>query len=134
MEARAKILGHAVHALLIVFPLGLLSTAVIFDVIHLFRGDTLSATISFWMIASGIVGGLVAAPFGWIDWSGIPSGTRAKTVGLTHRLVNTGVLALFALSLYFRWGAPAGEAGPIAGTFHFPALPWLWLAAGWAAN
>jgi uncharacterized membrane protein len=39
MESRAKILGHAAHALLIVFPLGLLATAVIFDVIYLFTGN-----------------------------------------------------------------------------------------------
>ena len=35
MESRAKLFGHAVHPFLIVFPLGLLSTAVIFDVIYL---------------------------------------------------------------------------------------------------
>ena len=33
MEARAKLLGHPIHQMLIVFPLGLLATAVIFDVI-----------------------------------------------------------------------------------------------------
>lgn len=102
MESKAKFLGHAVHPVLIVFPLGLLSTAVIFDVIHIFRGDTLSATISYWMIVAGIIGGLVAAPFGWIDWFAIPSGTRAKTVGLVHGLTNTVVLLTFALSLYLR--------------------------------
>ena len=31
MESRAKLAGHAIHPMLIAFPLGLLSTAVIFD-------------------------------------------------------------------------------------------------------
>jgi uncharacterized membrane protein len=34
MQSRARLLGHPVHQMLIVFPLGLLATAVIFDVIH----------------------------------------------------------------------------------------------------
>lgn len=33
MESRAKLLGHPIHQQLIVFPLGLLATAVIFDLI-----------------------------------------------------------------------------------------------------
>jgi len=33
MESKAKIFDHAIHPILIVFPLGLLATAVIFDVI-----------------------------------------------------------------------------------------------------
>jgi uncharacterized membrane protein len=35
MEARAKFLGHAIHQMLIPFPLGLLATGVVFDVIYL---------------------------------------------------------------------------------------------------
>src|SRR5438045_9671916 len=38
MEARAKLLGHPIHQMVIVLPLGLLTTAVIFDVIHLLGG------------------------------------------------------------------------------------------------
>ena len=35
MECRAKAFGHGIHPMLFVFPLGLLATAVIFDIIHL---------------------------------------------------------------------------------------------------
>ncbi len=35
MESRAKILGHPIHQMLIPFPLGLLATGVVFDIIHL---------------------------------------------------------------------------------------------------
>ena len=38
------------------------------------------------MIASGIIGALIAAVFGLIDWLGIPEGTRAKYIGLIHGL------------------------------------------------
>jgi uncharacterized membrane protein len=56
------------------------------------------------MIASGVVGGLVAAPFGWIDWFAIPGGTRAKGVGLAHGLVTVAVMGLFATSWLLRPG------------------------------
>src|ERR1051325_8196484 len=108
MESRAKALGHPIHQMLIPFPFGLLATAVIFDIIYLFVGtrqtaDTL-ATVSFWMIAAGIVGGLLAAPFGLIDYLAIPTGTRAKSVGLLHGVGNVFVLVLFAASLWMRYG------------------------------
>ena len=35
MESKAKILGHPIHPILIVFPLGLLATSVIFDIVGL---------------------------------------------------------------------------------------------------
>lgn len=106
MDSRAKILGHSVHQILIVFPLGLLATSVVFDVIHLATGNPRWADISFWMIGAGILGGLAAAPFGLIDWLAVPSGTRAKMIGLWHALTNVAVLALFAVSWGLRYGAP----------------------------
>lgn len=102
MESRAKLFGHAIHPILIVYPLGLLSGAVIFDVIYLVTGNTTWTTVSYWMIAGGIIGGLLAAVFGLIDFLGIPSGTRAKRIGLLHGLTNLGVMILFIASWLLR--------------------------------
>jgi uncharacterized membrane protein len=101
-----KFLGHPVHQMLIVFPLGLLATAVIFDLIYLLGGAPTMATVSFWMIAAGIIGGLIAAPFGWIDWFGIPQGTRAKSIGLWHGGGNVVVMLLFMASWFVRLDLP----------------------------
>jgi uncharacterized membrane protein len=106
MESRAKFLGHPVHQMLIVFPLGLLATAVIFDLIYLAGGNATMATVSYWMIVAGIVGGFAAAPFGWIDWFAIPRGTRAKSVGLWHGVGNVLVLLLFIGSWFIRRDLP----------------------------
>ena len=106
MESRAKVLGHAIHPILIVFPLGLLATAVVFDVIYMIWGNPTFATVAYWMIVAGIIGGIVAAPPGWIDWFAIPSGTRAKSVGLIHGLGNVLVLLLFIASWWLRRDAP----------------------------
>ena len=101
-----KFLGHPVHQMLIVFPLGLLATAVVFDLIYLAGGDVTIATVSYWMIAAGLIGGLVAAPFGWIDWIAIPSGTRAKSVGFYHGIGNVVVMFIFACSWFMRRDLP----------------------------
>src|SRR5215468_5129226 len=95
MESRAKLFGHPVHQMLIVFPLGLLATGVIFDIIYLASGTRGFAGVAYWLILSGIIGGLLAAPFGFIDWVSIPSGTRAKRIGAMHGLGNAVVLLLF---------------------------------------
>ena len=55
MESRAKLLGHPVHQMLIVFPLGLLAMAVVFDLVALARAEGYWSEIAYWMIAPGIV-------------------------------------------------------------------------------
>src|SRR5205085_1503741 len=106
MESKAKVLGHPIHPMLIVFPLGLLATAVAFDVVGLSTNDASWFGISFWMIAAGIIGGLLAAIFGLIDWWAIPSGTRAEAIGLWHGAGNVVVVMLFIVSWFLRRAAP----------------------------
>jgi uncharacterized membrane protein len=104
MEHGVKVAGHSVHPMLIVFPLGLLSTAVIFDLVYYASLNPAFPIVAYWLIAAGILGGFVAAIFGLIDWIAIPSGTRAKSIGIYHGLVNVVVVLLFAGSLYLRSG------------------------------
>ena len=104
MESKAKALGHPIHQMLVPFPFGLLSTAVIFDIVYLIWGNPTMVTVSYWLIFAGIIGGLIAAPFGLIDWLAIPQRTRAKSVGLLHALGNVVVLLLFGVSCWLRYG------------------------------
>jgi uncharacterized membrane protein len=107
MESRAKLLGHPVHQMLIVFPLGLLATAVIVDIVY-FAGDALIyAEVAYYLVIAGLIGGVVAAPFGLIDWLAIPQGTRAKRIGALHGAGNVVVLLLFVASAFLRSGLPS---------------------------
>jgi uncharacterized membrane protein len=130
MESRVKVLGHALHKMLIAFPLGLLATAVIFDIIYLISHNSVWTVTAFYMIAAGVIGGLAAAVPGWIDWWAIPRGTRAKRVGLLHGVGNVLVLVLFALGWLLRRGSPAAPPveGIVAGLVGFVlALGTAWL-------
>jgi uncharacterized membrane protein len=113
MESRAKVLGHAAHPILIVFPLGLLATAVVFDLIFLVTDNSRWTEMAFILIGAGVIGGAAAAIPGWIDWFAIPAGTRARRVGLLHGIGNVLMLGLFLLSWLLRRAqaaAPPTEA------------------------
>ena len=115
MSGPVKILRHPVHPMLIVFPLGLLGTAVIFDLIAKFTGNQGLYGVSYWMIAAGIVGGLLAALFGFMDWMSIRSNTRAKRIGAYHGLGNLVIVILFALS----WWMRSNDANRVPGGLEF---------------
>ncbi len=106
MESRAKAFGHPIHPMLVVFPLGLLAIALIFDILYYIFDNSILAEVAYYNIAAGIIGGLIAAVFGLIDWLAIPSGTRAKRVGLLHAVGNVVVLLLFAISWWLRRDMP----------------------------
>jgi uncharacterized membrane protein len=103
MESKAKLLGHPVHPMLIVLPLGLFVMAVVSDIGFMSTASRSLAAVSYWDIVGGIIGGLLAAVFGLVDWLAIPSGTRAKAIGLYHGVGNVIVVLLFAVSWWMRW-------------------------------
>jgi uncharacterized membrane protein len=78
----------------------------IFDIIALAADNATLFIASYWMIAAGVIGGLLAAIFGLVDWLAIPNKTRAKEIGLWHGVGNVIVTALFAISWFLRRPTP----------------------------
>jgi uncharacterized membrane protein len=103
----ANLFGHPIHQMVIVFPLGLLATAVVFDMIRAGTHQTIWSVTAYFMIGAGVISGLVAALFGLIDFLAVPERTRAKAYGLWHGLGNVAVLILFAASWWLRQSNPA---------------------------
>jgi uncharacterized membrane protein len=116
--------------MLIPFPLGLLATAVVFDVIYLITGKPGFTVAAAYAIAAVIVGGLLAAPFGWIDWFKISANSRAKRIGLTHGVGNIVVVVLFAISWLLRAGAESWTPNALALVCSIAAVV-LAVATGW---
>ena len=98
-----RILGHSVHPVIIVSPLCLLSLAVVFDFIHLLGGASYFAVVSYWMMATGLIGGMLTSLLSWVDWMTVPGPPRAKAIGLAYGLVNLAVLLLYTGSWYSRY-------------------------------
>ncbi|MEV5690233.1 DUF2231 domain-containing protein [Micromonospora globbae] len=111
MESRLKVLGHPVHPMLVMFPIGLLVTAVIFDVVDALGGPDFLGEVAYWNITVGLIGGLLAAMAGAFDLLAIPTGTRAKRVALSHAAANLAVILLFAAIWVVRLNAESRAAG-----------------------
>ncbi len=103
-QTRARISKHPIHPMLVVFPIGLWGAAVVFDIVHAFTGNPLWRSLAFWNILGGIVGALVAAVPGLIDYSEMQG--RARRIANWHMALNFGITALFAVNLLLRteWG------------------------------
>ena len=97
MESRFKILGHPVHPVLVVFPLGLLVTAAVMDAVAFQRESPPLSAVAHYNIGIGLLIGVVAASFGWLDWLAIPDRTRAKRVGAAHGVANMVAVVLFGI-------------------------------------
>jgi len=106
VKAKLTIGGHPIHHMLIVFPLGLLATSFFFDLAYLATGRAELATVAWWMIFAGVIGGLAASIFGLVDWLAIPRGTRAWILGAWHGGGNAIVAVLFAVSWAVRRDVP----------------------------
>jgi uncharacterized membrane protein len=106
VESKAKLFGHPIHQMLIAFPVGLLATSVVFDLMRAASGSPIWGNVAYYMMIAGIVGGLAAAVFGFIDWLAIPAGTRAKRLGGFHGVGNLLVVLCFAASAWLRSPTP----------------------------
>ncbi|HZG94278.1 MAG TPA: DUF2231 domain-containing protein [Mycobacteriales bacterium] len=102
MESRAKVAGHPIHPMLIVLPLGLLTSALAFDVIHRITDDVRYGETAFRLAMVGLVGGALAWITGLVDYLSIPSFTRAKKIGAIHGVANSVVLTLFVIATVVR--------------------------------
>jgi uncharacterized membrane protein len=104
MASKASIGGHPVHPMIIPFPLALWVTSFVCDLIYRFwhPNDSLKV-ISKFTLAAGILGGLVAAVPGIIDWMAIKDREVGK-IANWHARLNVVALLIFAASLYLRTG------------------------------
>lgn len=109
MKTKASLAGEPIHPMFVHYPIALWTTSVVTDVIFYFHRNTSLILISKFLIAAGIVGALLAAIPGLIDWLTIKE-PAAKKTGTLHMILNLSALLLFGFSLYLRmknYGAAA---------------------------
>jgi uncharacterized membrane protein len=106
MKTPARFLGHPIHALSIVLPLGALSMSVVVDILNLIDERQIWKDAAYVLIGLGVIAGLAVAVPGLIDWLSLPRDHEAKSIGLLHAASNSIGLILFALSWYLRYDQP----------------------------
>src|SRR5260370_36846897 len=125
MKTRASFAGESVHPMLVHYPIALWTTSLITDLIFYFNRNTTMLQISKFLIAAGIIGGILAAIPGIIDWWALTDPVVTK-IANWHARLNIVALVIFGASLYLRmrhYGAP------MVG-FHLK-IPFIVSFAGW---
>lgn len=102
MSSPASIAKHPIHPMLVAFPVGLWVFALVCDVVHLAGGGPAWGTVALYSIGGGIVGALLAAIPGFIDYLSIDE-AEMKRIATTHLLLGLGSVVIFALNLWSRF-------------------------------
>jgi uncharacterized membrane protein len=110
MKSRASLLGHPVHQILVMFPIGALGFSIVSDVLHSLGRGPKHASAARQALDFSLISAAAAVPFGALDWLAIRSPSRAKRVGAAHALGNIAVLGLFLASRVLRRGDTAPPA------------------------
>ncbi|WP_241977081.1 DUF2231 domain-containing protein [Cryobacterium sp. Sr8] len=97
--------GHPFHAVVVPIPIGAWAAAVVFDIVAFAGGDPAVFTSGArWLLGIGIVGALVAAVLGLLDYLRIARGTKAKTVATAHMLLNIAAVVVFFIAFLLHFG------------------------------
>jgi uncharacterized membrane protein len=98
--------------MLVAFPVGLLVFALICDLMRAAGGNSVWQTVAIYCIAGGIVGALVAAVPGLIDYFSIDEAAMKRIANL-HLATNLGAVVIFGIDLWLRFRLPAESYLPL---------------------
>lgn len=97
--------GHPYHPALVTLPIGAWLASLVFDIASRLVDDPgFLAQGSRWLIAVGVIGAVVAALVGMLDFATIPRGTAAHRTGLIHMALNLSVTAAYVVNFLWRGG------------------------------
>lgn len=125
MKAKASFAGEPIHPMFVHYPIALWTTSVITDVIFYFQRNGSLILISKFLIAAGLVGAVLAAIPGIIDWLTIKDPVVSK-VANWHARLNIAAVIIFAASLYLRMK----NYGAALVGFHLT-IPFAMSVVGW---
>ncbi len=108
-RSTAKIAGHPLHPMLIVFPIAFWLGALLADIVYWIGAEPGWARASMWLVGAGVVGALAAALAGFVDFLG-DAEIRRLHHAWQHMIGNVIALVLSALSLSLRLAEGAAEA------------------------
>jgi uncharacterized membrane protein len=133
MKSNVRIANHPLHPMLILIPAGAFLITLVCDLLFLFTDNEKWWLATPPVLTIGVVGALVAAIPGVIDYVTIVQRHNARMVGLVHMVLNVLATALFAANAWMRLQAgappPDGSNGglilTLIGNFMIAISGWL---------
>src|SRR5882724_7568685 len=101
MRTPARVGGHPIHPMLVVFPLGLWGFSFLCDLGFVATGNHSWQNAAYFCIGGGIIGAVLAAIVGLIDGLFLRKSPIFRTV-LAHMAFNTLALTMFIVSFLSR--------------------------------
>jgi uncharacterized membrane protein/nitrite reductase/ring-hydroxylating ferredoxin subunit len=103
MKTIAHVKGHAIHQMLIPFPIGFLTGALVADIVGRINGEPFWWKMGSYLAIAGIASALLAGVPGFLDYTwAVPPKSSAKKRGTKHMIVNLTAVALFAIGWFLR--------------------------------
>jgi uncharacterized membrane protein len=111
MQGKANIAGHPLHPMLVTFPIGCFVAAVVSDMISIWQGPAFWSEMSTWLLLFGVIGALLAAFFGLVDYLSAPMSAQAKSIAAWHMTLNIAMIVIFGIACAIRFVDHASVAG-----------------------
>jgi uncharacterized membrane protein len=105
MRSRAAIGDHPLHPAIVGIPIGAFTVTLVADLLALTGQPGAWEPTARYALAVGIVGALVAAVFGFVDYFGVEMSRAGKALVAWHLRLNLTAVVLFAVSFWLRLGA-----------------------------
>ena len=112
MSSPASVKKHPLHPMLIAFPIGLWVFALVCDIVAATGATGPWSTVALYSVAGGIVGAVIAAVPGLIDYFSIDDAAM-KRIAIFHMVVNVSALIIFAVNLWVRLALPTNNVVPL---------------------
>ncbi|MEK6525779.1 MAG: DUF2231 domain-containing protein [Nitrospirota bacterium] len=111
MKGRLQFAGHPIHAMVVSFPIGLYTSALVCDGLYLMLHEAFWFRMAYWAIVFGLVTHVGAAATGLPDFLAVMREQKdARRPATSHLVFGIGLLVVQGLNLAVRnWGEiPAG--------------------------
>ncbi len=105
MKDVARVGNHPIHPMLVSLPIGLWIFALITDIVFRANGRMVWETVTYFGIAGGIIGALLAAIPGFVDILALKP-SPVKKIAIYHMVINLCAVILFAVNLLLRTNRP----------------------------
>ena len=109
MSSRISIAGHPLHPMLVTIPIGLWVFSLVADIVFSLTGDARWETSAYFTLGGGVVGALMAAVPGLLDYLGLHE-KRERRIASFHLSLNLAIVAIQAFNFWLR--SQAGSGGP----------------------